>query len=84
MSKPPSSPYNDDLPSAFSSMASSNADRDTNLGPSPVFGLMVSDSFPFANEKKARYNEKQKLNALLDKKLNGNKFILIVALHLIG
>lgn len=84
MSTPPPSPYNDDVPSEFSSMASYNinADRDTNLGPSPVFGLMVSDSFPF--EKKTRYNEKQKLNALLDKKLTGNKFILIVAFHLIG
>lgn len=35
-------------------MAFSDADGDTGLGPPPVFGLLISDSFPFANDNKKR------------------------------
>lgn len=48
----PERPSNDDLPSKFFSMAFSDAEGDKGLGPPPVFGLLISDSFPFANENK--------------------------------
>lgn len=47
----PERPSNDDLPSKFFSMAFSDAEGDKGIGPPPVFGLLISDSFPFFKNK---------------------------------